>query len=94
MLNGPPEIGPFWTPRMTILVLRHEGREYALNAIGGALRAKASIAYFDWSFSTRADDVEIEGRFTAPASRFIALTTTTRPADRRPASIRRSRAVN
>lgn len=37
--TGQIRLGPFWTPRLTPLVLRHGGREYALRTIGQALRA-------------------------------------------------------
>jgi hypothetical protein len=68
------KIGPLWTPRMTLLVLRHEGKEYRLNTIGQALRGKASIAYFNWSYTSRTPEVEISARFQAPRSHFVGLT--------------------
>jgi hypothetical protein len=34
-------IGPLWTPNITPLVLRHRGREHALNSVRQGLRARA-----------------------------------------------------
>lgn len=67
------KLGPFWTPRMTPIVLRHAGREYALNAISQTLRAKAGFEYFDWHFASETADVRIEGRIHAARERFAGL---------------------
>jgi hypothetical protein len=67
------KIGPFWTPMMTPLVLRHHGREYALNSIGRALRARASFEYFDWHFAAEDDTARIAGRIHAPREFFAGL---------------------
>ena len=65
--------GPLWTPPMTPLVLRHAGREHRINATGRALRARAALEYFTWTFATANDDVEIEGRIDAPAWAMVGL---------------------
>jgi hypothetical protein len=41
--TGQIKVGPFWTPRLTPLVLRHGGEEFALRTIGQALRASGSF---------------------------------------------------
>jgi hypothetical protein len=66
-------IGPVWTPWMTVVVLRLEGREFALNSLGQALRARGRFDYFNWTFESRARDVRIQGRIQAPASAFVGL---------------------
>lgn len=66
-------VGPLWSPRMTLLVLRHEGRDYALNDLATALRADGRYDYFTWKFSSRAEGVAIEGRIEAPRERFVGL---------------------
>jgi hypothetical protein len=42
--TGQIKIGPFWTPRLTPLVLRHGGEEYALRTIGRAFRAQGRFS--------------------------------------------------
>lgn len=43
--TGQLKIGPLWTPRLTPMVLRHGGEEYALRTIGQALRAQGRFAF-------------------------------------------------
>ncbi len=66
-------LGPIWSPWMTLAVLRHEGREYALNTLGMALRASGRYDCFAWSFATKADGVSIEGRVEAAQGSFVGL---------------------
>lgn len=67
------KIGPFWTPFMTLLVLRHRGQDLALNSLRQSLRARASFTYFDWRFRSENDAVRIDGRITAPREAFVGL---------------------
>jgi len=67
-------IGPFWTPPITPLVLRHEGREYALNGLWQAVRADAAFDYFTWRFASRTPQLEIAGAISAPRNAFVGLT--------------------
>ena len=66
-------VGPFWTPRMTPLVLRHAAREHRVNATGRTLRARAALSYFTWTFAVRNEDVAIEGRIEAPRWAVVGL---------------------
>ena len=66
-------LGPVWTPWLTLAVLRVEGRELALNGLLRAVRARAHIDGFNWSFDTRTPDVRVRARFEAPASAFVGL---------------------
>jgi hypothetical protein len=66
-------LGPLWTPWMTPLVLRHDGREYALNGLGRALRNRGRFGYFDWHFTAKDDAVRIAGRIHAPREFFVGL---------------------
>ena len=66
-------LGPIWSPWMTLLVLRHEGREYALNGLAQALRAEGRYGFFAWTFASESDDVSVEGRIEAPPERFVGL---------------------
>jgi hypothetical protein len=72
--TGQLKIGPLWTPRMTPLVLRHDGEEFALRSIGQAvLRARGRFGYFHWEFSSHAPGIAIEGSVSAPKSAFVGL---------------------
>jgi len=68
-------LGPLWTPFMTPMVLRCDGRSHELNGLGRALRAhgRFSTSPFEWSFATRGPGVRIEGRMSAPARDVVAL---------------------
>lgn len=65
--------GPLWTPRLTPMVLRHDGEEHALNTIGQAVKAHGSFEYFTWSFRSRGDDISVEGTIEASARDFVGL---------------------
>jgi len=67
------KLGPFWTPLMTVLVLRHRGEELALNSVRQSLRARAAFRYFEWEFATRNERVQVSGRITAPRESFVGL---------------------
>lgn len=67
-------VGPFWTPAMTLMVLRIGDETLALNALGRALRARGSVRELEWRFASAAGDVAIEGRISAPPDRFVGLT--------------------
>ncbi|HVT35311.1 MAG TPA: hypothetical protein VHE37_06995 [Nevskiaceae bacterium] len=67
------KFGPLWTPLMTPLVLRHAGREHALNGIGRSLRARARFEYFEWTFSGEGDGVGIDGWMRARREDFAGL---------------------
>ena len=66
-------IGPFWSPPITPLVLRHEGREHALTALWQGFKAKGRFSYFDWAFASRDGEVDISGRISAPREAFVGL---------------------
>jgi hypothetical protein len=66
-------IGPLWTPDLTLLVLRHGGREHALTSLRGAARAAASVGAHSWTFATQDRQVRVEGRIEAPPSAFVLL---------------------
>ncbi len=66
-------VGPVWTPEMTLLVLRHGGREYALTSLRRAVRATARVGTASWTFATGDGSVRVEGRVEAPASAFVVL---------------------
>ncbi len=72
--TGQLKVGPLWTPRMTPLVLRHGGEEFALRSLWRAvLRARGRFGYFHWEFSAGGPGIEVEGRMSAPKEAFVGL---------------------
>ncbi len=67
------KLGPLWTPPLTPMVLRHDGRQHALTATGQAFRARGEWRYFDWQFASENDEVRIEGEIRAPREAFVGL---------------------
>jgi hypothetical protein len=66
-------IGPLWTPNLTLVVLRHQGREHALNSLRQGLRAEADVKPRSWTFATADNMVEIRGRIEAEPAAFVVL---------------------
>ena len=72
--TGQIKLGPLWTPRLTPLVLRHDGEEYALRALWqAATRARGRFGYFHWEFRARAPGITVEGTMSAPRDAFVGL---------------------
>jgi len=67
------KLGPVWSPRMTVLVLRDGDEEIALNGFWQSLRATARVDRFDWRIATGSDSVRVYGRIRAPADAFVGL---------------------
>jgi hypothetical protein len=66
-------LGPFWTPPITPMVLRHRQREYAFTGLGQAIRATGRFGYFSWQFASRNKDAEIAATISAPREAFVGL---------------------
>lgn len=47
------KLGPFWTPRLTLVVLRDEKQETVLNGLVQAVRAFGRFDFFTWTIDTR-----------------------------------------
>jgi hypothetical protein len=67
------KLGRIWTPAMTLLVLRHNDKEYALNSLIQSLRARGSFHYFTWIFSSETPELALEGIISAPREAFVGL---------------------
>lgn len=76
-------VGPLKTPWLSPIVLRHEGDEVKLNAIGTALRAKASYEFFRWDFASEKDGTSIRGTIEATKNEFVGLPYDNPPGDRK-----------
>ncbi len=66
-------LGPLWTPPLTLLVLRHNGKEYALNTMLQSVRAASEYTYFTWSFRDETSEVAIAGSISAPREAMVGL---------------------
>ena len=67
-------LGPVWSPRLTLVVLRDDGQEIALNGLLQAVRASGAFDFFTWTIASQTPQVRISGRIHAPASAFVGLT--------------------
>ncbi len=67
-------VGPLWTPPMTLMVLRMDGREYRLNGLLCSLRATGRFKCFDWNLASTSNELKLRGRIQAPAATFVGLT--------------------
>lgn len=68
------KIGPFWSPRLTLVVLRDDGQEIALNGLLQAVRASGRFDFFTWKIDTQNSQAHIYGHIRAPVSAFVGLT--------------------
>lgn len=73
LVTAQAKIGSVKTPMSTFLVLRHEGREHALNSLPRAVTSKSGFGYFYWDFRAQNSTVEVRGRFSADREQFVAL---------------------
>ena len=75
------KFGPIITPFLTPIVIRFQGRDYALNTYWQAIRNKAELNYFHWSFSGENKNLKIEGTISANREDFVALNYYNPPGD-------------
>jgi len=66
-------IGPFRSPWISPIVLRHEGRELRFDSVATSIRAKAAYEPFHWKFTSEADGFRIDGSIEAEADSFVGL---------------------
>jgi len=71
--TGRLKIGPVWTPPMTVMTLRLDGRQYRLSTIPQSLKAKGSYEYFSWDFQSKTKEIAIEGSISATGADFVGL---------------------
>lgn len=67
------KIGPVWTPWMTTMVLRVDGREIKINQLWKAITAKATFNYFNWHIETTQGDVSVICDIYGPRYHFVGL---------------------
>ena len=66
-------LGPFWSPRLTLLVLRDGDEEIALNGLLQAARAHGDYDFFRWTLDSRSPQARLHGRIEASAAAFVGL---------------------
>jgi hypothetical protein len=71
--TGQVKLGPIWTPRATLLVLRRGDRELAFNGLARSLRNRGRYELFDWRFEAGDRRWRVTGRISGPASAFVGL---------------------
>ncbi|MCP4444951.1 MAG: hypothetical protein GY811_06340 [Myxococcales bacterium] len=67
------QLGPIWTPRMTVMVLRLDGEEIRLNSIPQSVKADGRYDCFNWNFESRTRAATIAGTIAAPIESFVGL---------------------
>lgn len=69
--------GPLWTPPLTLLVLRVDGEQFALNSLIDSVRARGEVSIsgpeFTWRLASRRGEVAVEARLWAPRTAFVGL---------------------
>jgi hypothetical protein len=73
LATGKIKIGPFWSPALTPIVLRHAGKEYAANSLLQLVKARGAFDYFTWKFRSKTPLLEISGTITARPEDFVGL---------------------
>jgi hypothetical protein len=73
VVSATTRLGPLRTPLTTLLVLRHDGTEYALTSIRQGLRARARVTAAAWEFTSTDARVRVHGRLVAPEGSQVAL---------------------
>jgi len=67
------KLGPFWTPSLTLVVVRIGAREFSLNSLSQSVRTRARADFFSLEIDARAGDVRITIKLRAPRSAFAGL---------------------
>lgn len=65
-------VGPFLTPALTPIVLRHGGREYRLNTIREGFR-RATLDGLRWTFKAKGSGISLSGVISATASQVVTF---------------------
>lgn len=66
-------LGPFWTPPLTVAVLRTEDGEIRLNGLAQAFRARGNFDFSSWQFRSGTSEIRVSARFHAPKNAFAGL---------------------
>lgn len=67
------KVGWAHTPKLTILVLRHKGKEVLFNNLKQSVKNKGSYSYFSWKFSAKNGKEKLEGTIEAEKEDIVGL---------------------
>jgi hypothetical protein len=67
------KLGPFWTPSMTLVVLRIGAQEFSLNSLAQSVRTRAKADFFSLEIEANSRDVRITLSMRAERSAFAGL---------------------
>jgi hypothetical protein len=67
-------LGPVATPYLSLLFLRHRGRDFDFRGIRQWLSRDVSVGRYFWAFAAESEDARLAGRIEAPAEDFAGLT--------------------
>jgi hypothetical protein len=67
------KLGPVWTPWLTLVVLRVDGAEYALNDVRQALRTRGRYRDCSWTIDASRGDIRLRVAIDAPREAFVTL---------------------
>ncbi len=73
LITAQLKIGPVTSPFLTMIVVRHKGKEYKLNTMNNAMQSNGSFDFFNWQFSSENKDVKISGCIHAESNDFVGL---------------------
>ena len=67
------KLGMIYSPKMTIAVLRHEGKEYLFNSLRKAMINKATYNYFEWTFELSNGLEKLSGKIHTGKQNVVGL---------------------
>lgn len=67
-------LGPLRSPRVTPIVLRHRGEEFAFNTFFHLCDSRGSFSEYVWVFRADTRGVRVEGTVSAQREQFVGLT--------------------
>lgn len=71
--SGRVRVGPVLTPLITLVCVRHEGKEFRLSAPMELLRNRGQVEPRRWFFSARNKEIAVEGDLSAQTADLVGL---------------------
>lgn len=72
-LSAQVKVGPFTTPLLTLLCLRHRGEDIFFRGVRNLLNKKVRLDYTSWRFKADNGKYILEGTFEAPREDMVGL---------------------
>jgi len=67
------KLGMIYSPKMTIAVLRHNGKEYLFNSLKRSITNKATYKYFEWEFELNNGTEKLSGKIQTDKQNVVGL---------------------